>query len=85
MWLQRVLRTHSTDCLSSCSVMCSSPFFPPFPSIAPALLRQASYGTLKIGLYHYFKRLNPGGAGHVMGFAYVWLRMSALLSQMKLC
>ena len=30
-------------------------------SIAPALLRQASYGTLKIGLYHYFKKLNPAG------------------------
>ena len=30
-------------------------------SIAPALLRQASYGTLKIGLYHYLKKLNPRG------------------------
>lgn len=32
--------------------------------IAPALLRQASYGTLKIGLYHYIKRTfvpNPKG------------------------
>lgn len=39
------------------------PFFCLLPShsIAPALLRQASYGTLKIGLYHYFKKLNPGG------------------------
>ena len=26
-------------------------------SIAPALLRQASYGTLKMGLYQRFKRL----------------------------
>ena len=30
-------------------------------SIAPALLRQASYGTLKIGLYHHLKKMNPGG------------------------
>ena len=30
-------------------------------SIAPALLRQASYGTLKIGLYHYIKKINPHG------------------------
>jgi solute carrier family 25 protein 14/30 len=29
-------------------------------SIAPALLRQASYGTLKIGLYHHLKKMNPG-------------------------
>ncbi|XP_064393946.1 kidney mitochondrial carrier protein 1-like isoform X1 [Halichondria panicea] len=28
-----------------------------YKGIAPALLRQASYGTLKIGLYHYLKRL----------------------------
>lgn len=31
-----------------------------YGGIAPALLRQASYGTLKIGLYHYFKKLKPG-------------------------
>lgn len=28
-----------------------------YKGIAPALLRQASYGTLKIGLYNYFKRV----------------------------
>lgn len=28
----------------------------PFYSLTPALLRQASYGTIKIGLYHFFKR-----------------------------
>jgi hypothetical protein len=28
-----------------------------FFRIAPALLRQASYGTIKIGVYHYMKRL----------------------------
>lgn len=28
-----------------------------FRRIRPALLRQASYGTLKIGCYHMFKRL----------------------------
>ena len=32
-----------------------------FSSIAPALLRQASYGTVKIGLYHYLKKINPAG------------------------
>lgn len=30
-----------------------------YKGIAPALLRQASYGTLKIGLYHYIKKINP--------------------------
>jgi hypothetical protein len=30
-----------------------------YGGIAPALLRQASYGTLKIGLYHYLKKINP--------------------------
>jgi solute carrier family 25 protein 14/30 len=30
-----------------------------YGGISPALLRQASYGTLKIGLYHYLKKLNP--------------------------
>lgn len=28
-----------------------------YSGIAPALLRQASYGTIKIGVYHYMKRL----------------------------
>ena len=28
----------------------------PSTSIAPAILRQASYGTMKIGLYHFFKK-----------------------------
>jgi solute carrier family 25 protein 14/30 len=31
-----------------------------YGGIAPALLRQASYGTLKIGLYHHLKKMNPG-------------------------
>lgn len=30
-----------------------------YGGIAPALLRQASYGTLKIGLYHHLKSINP--------------------------
>jgi solute carrier family 25 protein 14/30 len=30
-----------------------------YGGIAPALLRQASYGTVKIGLYHYLKKINP--------------------------
>lgn len=45
-------------------VACTVELLLPSPSIAPALLRQASYGTLKIGLYNYFKRVlvaNPKG------------------------
>ena len=29
----------------------------PLPRIRPAILRQASYGTIKMGCYHTFKRL----------------------------
>ena len=36
--------------VASCVVVIS------LTSIAPAILRQASYGTMKIGLYHFFKK-----------------------------
>ena len=31
-------------------------------SLAPALIRQASYGTIKIGMYHHLKRAVSGGS-----------------------
>lgn len=42
-----------------------------FNRIAPAMLRQASYGTIKIGTYQSFKRLlvdRPEGGYNVNGF-----------------
>lgn len=42
-----------------------------FYRIAPAMLRQASYGTIKIGTYQSFKRLlvdRPEGESHVLTF-----------------
>ncbi len=44
--------------------------------IAPALLRQASYGTLKIGLYHYLKRLmveRPQGETYNCVYNYMYV------------
>ena len=38
--------------------------YPFLYSVAPALLRQATYGTIKIGMYHGIKRIivkNPKG------------------------
>ena len=42
-WKSHMMSLFTTDAL------------PPFCSVFPALLRQASYGTLKIGLYHTLK------------------------------
>lgn len=44
-------------------------FFFFFYRIAPAMLRQASYGTIKIGTYQSFKRLlveRPEGEAHFL-------------------